>query len=258
MNHLSLFIAHLAHSSPSKISNALSALHHWHDLHSQPWHGSDPFVLKICHAAAKSLPPPSSLSSRPPVLVDHLLALHRDLDFNNTFDSSVFAIATCAFWGVCHLGEITVPSLTSFDSSIHVTRNCGLQFSPSPPQPSCLASFHLPWTKSTRSAGADISLTAVSGPTCLITALHHHLLSNSILPPYAHLFAFKTCDGFLSMTKKSFLNWCSEIFSSAGLLSIHGHSFCIGGVTEHLHCGLSVDLLKIQGCWKSDVFQCYI
>jgi hypothetical protein len=256
-NHLSLFIAHLSRTSPSKIANALSALHHWHDLNGQQWHGTDPFVLKIRHAAVSHLPPPSSLSTRYPVLPQHLVALRENLDFDNTFDSAVFAVATCAFWGVCRLGEITVPSISAFDSSYHVTRCCGLVFSHGASNPQS-AKFRLPWTKTEKSSGAFISLTAISGPSCPIIALQHHLLSNSDLPSSAHLFAYKTSTGFLPMVKKTFLDRCSDIFRSVGLLPIHGHSFRIGGATEHLRRGLSVDLLKIQGRWKSDAFQRYI
>jgi hypothetical protein len=60
------------------------------------------------------------------------------------------------------------------------------------------------------------------------------------------------------MVKKSFLDRCSDVFRSVGLASIHGHSFRIGGATEHLRRGLSVNLLKIQGRWKSDAFERYI
>jgi hypothetical protein len=240
------------------MANALSALHHWHDLNGQQWHGSDPFVHKIRRAAVTCLPPSSSLSMRTPVIPQHLIALRENLDFTNTFDSAVFAVATCAFWGVCRLGEITVPSISAFDPAIHVTRSCDLSFSPRGSSNPQSAKFRLPWTKTERSSGAIVSLTAIPGPSCPIVALQHHLLSNSDLPSSAPFFAFKTSTGFLPMVKKSFLDRCSDIFCSVGLAAIHGHSFRIGGATEHLRRGLSVELLKIQGRWKSDAFQRYI
>jgi hypothetical protein len=256
-NHLSLFIAYLSRTAPSRIPNTLSALHHWHDLNGQQWCGNDPFVLKIRHSALAHLPPPTSLSTRPPVLPQHLIALRENLDFNNTFDSAVFVVATCAFWGVCRLGELTVPSISAFDPSIHVTRNCNLSFSDTSSYPRS-AKFSLPWTKTEKSSGTTVSITAIPGPLCPVVALRHHLLSNSDLPPSAHFFAYKTSKGFLPMVKKSFLDRCTNIFRSAGLATVHGHSFRIGGATEHLRRGLPVDLLKIQGRWKSDAFQRYL
>jgi hypothetical protein len=186
-----------------------------------------------------SIPPPLPTSSQAPVLLQHLLALQNNLDFNNTFDSAVFAVATCAFWGVCHLGEITVPSISSFDLAVTCTGSL-LSFPPNSLTPHSIT-FHIPWSKTTRSAGADISITALLNLSCPVVALHHHLLSNSDLLPSAHLFTFKTPDGLHHMVKKAFTDCCSSIFLSADLPVVHGHSFRIGGATEHLHQGLSVD-----------------
>ena len=60
------------------------------------------------------------------------------------------------------------------------------------------------------------------------------------------------------MTKAAFNDRCADIFSRSGLPAIYGHSFRIGGATEHLRRGLSIDLLKIQGRWKSDAFERYL
>ena len=257
-NNLSLFLASLSRTSVSKIGNAMSALHHWHDINGQVWHGDHPFVQKIRHAAVASVPPPILRPTRPPVLPQHLVALRNSLNFNDTFDSAVFAVATCAFWGVCHLGEITVPSVAAFAPEQHVTHACGAVFSSHGYQHVRSVKFHVPWTKTEKFRGADISLTAISGPSCPVLALEHHLLSNAGLPPSAHFFAYKTPAGHLPMVKAAFMDRCTEIFTAAGLPPIQGHSFRIGGATEHLRRGLSVDLLKIQGRWKSDAFQRYM
>jgi hypothetical protein len=236
----------------------MSALHHWHDINGQTWHGSEHFPLKVCHAATSSLPSSSTLPPRPPVLPAHLLALWHNLDFNDTFDSAVSAVATCAFWGVCHLGEITVPSIASFNATIHVTQTPGVTFLTSGPTATHSAKFHVPWTKTTKFLGADICITAISNDSCPVLAMEHHLLSNMGLPPSSHLFAYRTASGCLPMMKKAFTERCAEVFMHAGLPAIYGHSFQIGGATEHLQQGLSIDLLKIQGHWKSDAFEHYL
>ncbi|KAF9515389.1 hypothetical protein BS47DRAFT_1255538, partial [Hydnum rufescens UP504] len=258
---LAFFLASISTSSTSKINNAMSTLHHWHEINGQIWHGNDPFLLKVCHAATSSLPSSPSLPPRPPVFPVHLFALQNHLDFNNTFDSAVFAVATCAFWGVCHLGELTVPSVTSFDATIHVSWAPGVMFLGSGPSPTCSAKFHVPWTKTTKFLGADICITVISHGSSPVLAMEHHLLSNRGLHgllPLAHLFAYRTASGCLPMTKMAFNAWCTEVFMHAGFPAVYGHSLWIGGATEHLWQGLSIHLLKIQGCWKSDAFEHYL
>ena len=183
----------------------MSALHHWHDLNGQVWHGADPFVLKVRWAAMAFVPPPLSQPTRPPVLTQHLDALCHMLNFNDTFNSAVFALATCAFWGVCHLGEITVPGVAALDTRQHVTWASLPVFSSHGNPPIQSTWFHIPWTKTEKFCGADIVLTAIAGPLCPVLALEHHLLSNASLPASAHFLAYQTPTGHLPMAKGTFL-----------------------------------------------------
>jgi hypothetical protein len=117
------------------------------------------------------------------------------------------------------------------------------------------ATFHVPWTKTTREVGADITITGISEPTDPVVALRHHLQANSSVSPEAPLFAFETADGSWSpVTKGWFLERVNGIWSNVGLLNILGHGFRIGGATELLLQGTPPDIVATQGRWKSRAF----
>jgi hypothetical protein len=70
----------------------------------------------------------------------------------------------------------------------------------------------------------------------------NHLKVNASGPSSSHLFSYQTKSGcWISMVKSKFLNRCHTIWSSLGLLRVHGHSFWIGGATELLMLSPQLD-----------------
>jgi hypothetical protein len=256
--HLSLFLAYMSLShSKSVISNTMTALRHWHELHNLKWEGDIPYIRKVRHAAI--LAAPSSVRPpRPPVTTSHLSTLRDGLDFRNSFDSAVFAVACTTFWGVWRLGELTVPSLSSFDPQFHVTRGTRVRREANSEGSPLSVTFHLPWSKTTRLLGADIILTFNSEWTCPGVALEHHLLANSEVPLEHGLFSYMHEGRPKYMVKATFLCRCASIWEAAGLDMVQGHSFRIGGTTEYLRRGLPVDFIMIQGRWTSEAFKLYL
>ena len=89
---------------------------------------------------------------------------------------------------------------------------------------------------------------------CLWTSLGF----NTILPPDAPLFAFKTADGSWSPLKQSwFFNHCNKIWCEEGLSSIKGHGFCIGRTRHLLLIGVDPWIMMVQGHWSSQAFLSY-
>ncbi|KZT10995.1 uncharacterized protein LAESUDRAFT_643395, partial [Laetiporus sulphureus 93-53] len=109
----------------------LADLHFWHTIHGAPWLGGD-MVKTACKAISKAVPAISHRPKRPPVTLEHMHALRNGLDLSNTFDVAVYACACMAFWSVCHLGEVVVPSATSFDPEQHMSRERQLLIHPLP------------------------------------------------------------------------------------------------------------------------------
>ncbi|KAF8220626.1 hypothetical protein L208DRAFT_1332782, partial [Tricholoma matsutake] len=103
--------------------------------------------------------------------------------------------------------------------------------------------------------GADISVTAHNHVTCPLSALHHHLSANLLVPNSAPLFAFKTADGsWAPMTKLWFIDHCNAVWVAAGFPQMPGHAFRIGGATELLLQGTDPNVMETQGCWLSRAF----
>jgi hypothetical protein len=269
---LSAFSASAAGSvSESALNNWLVRLQYWHIVNGAAWHGSD-MLHHVCRGFSKLVPPSSKRAKHPPVTIEALTTLKLGLDLSNAFNASVWAVASVAFWSCCRrvsllpslcsfihtfirLGELVIPSQNLFNSSKHVSRSVlPIQFS------HLLngmehATFHIPWTKTTAEAGADISVTARNHSTCPLSALKHHLSANTLVPSSAPLFAFETADGsWAPMTKSWFMDCCNAVWVAAGLPQMPGHAFRIGGATELLLQGTDPSVVATQGRWLSRAF----
>jgi len=148
------------------------------------------------------------------------------------------------------LGELTVPSLCAFDQRKHVHRDvvmkrrvCG--------NGAKHVTFRIPWTKTTNFSGASVTATCNREITSAVTALDHHLQANEKVPGNTPLFAFETTSGWSPMTKDFFMRRCNQVWSAAGLESLLGHCFRIGGTTELLLRGVAPDIVQAQGHWVS-------
>lgn len=118
---LATFLASLEGSvSESSIDGCLSGLQAWHTLNNAPWHGSLKLVVQVKKGCSKLAPPPKP--PRSPVTLRHMRALQKGLDMFSSFDAAAWAVATCAFWGCCRLGELTVELDHSVDPRMSVVR----------------------------------------------------------------------------------------------------------------------------------------
>lgn len=171
---LAAFIAdHSGSCSGSCVKNWLSGIKAWHDFHGAPWHGDNRMVHLACSTASKEGTSFSRLK-RHPITKSHLIAIHSRIDQHNATHIAFWALALSTFWGCRRLGELTIPSLSSFDSKMHVTRSTNVTFKMKGSSPSSI-SFCIPWTKSTREKGGEVILTTHSDILCPVTALLLHL-----------------------------------------------------------------------------------
>jgi hypothetical protein len=119
-------------------------------------------------------------------------------------------------------------------------------------------SFHIPWTKTTKEAGAQVILTGRDDILCPCTAIQNHLNINHNVPGLASLFAYQTTDGnWEHMSKHRFMSFCVDIWSKAGLAHVKGHSFRIGGAVELLLAGVPPEIVAATGGWTSLAFLLY-
>ncbi|KAG0694632.1 DNA breaking-rejoining enzyme [Suillus ampliporus] len=248
----------------STAQNWLAGIHFWHTLHGAQWNGHS--TLKSATSGlAKLVPASSKRPRRPPVTLEHMHALLRNLDLMNTFDVSVFAVATVAFWSCCRLGELVIDSVNSFNPSWHVTRSAPLHCcTTSTSIPFIILS--IPWSKTTHGDGDNITISHIDDPSSPVATINHHLAANMSVPENAPFFAFETASGGWSPMCRSWLvNRCNEIWTITGLPTLSGHCFRIGGAdlhqtnsaTELLLRGTPPDIVAMQGRWKSRAFLDY-
>ena len=120
------------------------------------------------------------------------------------------------------------------------------------------ASFHIPWTKTTKEAGAQVILAGRDDMLCPCTAIQNHLNINHSIPSSASFFAYQTTDGHWEhMSKHKFMSFCVDIWSKAGLAHVKGHSVRIGGAVELLLAGVPPKIVAVTGGWTSLAFLLY-
>jgi hypothetical protein len=269
------FIASYAGKRSTECINGwLAGLKFWHTFQGAPWLGG-PMLCSVKKGVAKLVPDESHQDKSEPVTLKHLHCLLRNLDLSNSKDAAVFSASTAAFHGICRYcrplylcfifplrvlfrwSELCVPSCRLFDPSKHVSNSTCINFGITP-SGVCHANFHIPWSKTEGPRGATIVLTDLDDPTSPIPALHHHLSANAKVPAGAPLFAFEMDDGgWEALTKSNWLQRCNTIWTAAGLPSLKGHGFRIGGCTELLLRGTNPDIVCMQGRWKSRAFLAY-
>ncbi|KAJ3710039.1 hypothetical protein C8R42DRAFT_649027 [Lentinula raphanica] len=117
--------------------------------------------------------------------------------------------------------------------------------------------LHLPKTKTQQVRGEKVVVTPNRMEVDPVRALRKHLEANK-LGPGDPLFAFRNKDGGLDVLLRSaFLRTCNETWSTHGIPRITGHCFRIGGTTHYLLAGISPDVVKTLGRWRSDAFLRY-
>ena len=263
--------------SGKTIKSWLSGLRAWHLTNHAPWYGDDKWVQMARISANKE----GSRHKRPlraPVSIEHLLALRRALKLSDHFHAAIWAVALVTFFGCRRLGETTINSSSSFDSSLHVLRSAeyahlclSILFLPltvtkfdfhsvsfnNLRDGSRSACFRIPWTKTTRE-GASVIVTARNDQLCPCTALRNHLETNRDVPGTSSLFAYTTADGHWEhMIKHKFMSFCADVWSAAALAHVLGHSFRIGGAVELLLAGVPPEIVAATGGWTSLAFLLY-
>ncbi|EKM74720.1 hypothetical protein AGABI1DRAFT_132977 [Agaricus bisporus var. burnettii JB137-S8] len=199
----------------------------------------------------------ATFTVHPPVTLQQLHTLRSRIKLDTPFDAAVWATALCSFFGCRRLGETTVPSAASFDPVLHCTRGAECKFSSIPSGPTSL-SIHLPWTKTTRSDGFTVVLTARNDVLCPVAAFLNHLHVNFGAPADASLFAYKNSEGCWShMLKKDFLSSVTSIWNDSGSPQISGHCFRIGGAVSLLLSGVAPEVVAATGGWTSMAFLLY-
>jgi len=200
-------------------------------------------------------PPSSKRKKRQPYTPEFIAKIRLQLNLNNPLNTSMFACLTTCFYTAARVGEFLVPRLEAFNPARHVTRTSlhfehdhnGLE----------VTMLHLPHTKATPLEGEDVFWSHHPGPTNPYEALNNHLQVNSP-PEGSHLFAYRHKDQLLPLTKPAFVKRLASAARQAGLEPLQGHGIRISATLFYLLRGISIEAMKVMGCWSSDAFLQYL
>lgn len=241
--------------SGSTLANYVFGVKAWHVVHGQPWPTDDDQIRAALKGAEARAPPTSRRPKRAPFTKAHIDAILAALDGDVHLDVAVAACLCITFFAVARLGEVTVPSLTAFDPTLHPKRS---NLRTDEDRHGFKATVcHLPSTKASRFQGEDIYWSSQAGPWDPEARLRRHLELNPA-PANAHLFAYRHSDKWRPLTRPAFVSRIREAAKTAQLPTLQEHGIRIGGTLEHLLRGLPFDVVKAIGRWSSDAFAVYL
>ena len=193
---------------------------------------------------------------RPPVTIAALRLVEKSLDINTPFDACVWAIATCAFWGLMRLGEATVKSRGAFNPSVHLTR--GDVHEKRDKNDRRYVRMDLPSAKTAKPGEKQSVWLVPQKQLCPIKAVHN--LSRVVPALESHpFFSWADDSGAVRpMAKPRFLERFNKILLENKADRIYGHSFSIGGASHYLACGVDPEIVRLDGRWRSLSYETYI
>ena len=162
------------------------------------------------------------------------------------------AAATC-FFGFLRMGEVVIPSDSSFDPSVHPTAadvNVDSHASPSYLAIRIKASKTDPFRQ-----GVTIYLGRTNYKLCPVASVLSYLVKRGRTP--GPLFIF---DDGRYLTRDRFVKAVREALDAAGVdaSKYAGHSFRIGAATTAACNGIQDSLIRTMGRWESSAYTLYI
>ncbi|KAF8871226.1 hypothetical protein BD779DRAFT_1410241, partial [Infundibulicybe gibba] len=194
---------------------------------------------------------------RPPFTTHMLSALRSTLDISRPFDACVWAIASCAFWGMMRFGEVSVASRAEFNPSTNITRENAVFGQDSLGKE--YVRLDLPAAKTAQPGEIQqVFITTQREDLCAIQALRNLA---KVVPAGASdpLFSWRDSKGEIRpMVKTKALKRINAIVSAWGWGTTFGHSFRIGGASFYLAQGVTPEIVRLAGRWKSMAYEAYI
>ena len=233
--------------------NYISSIRAWHVKRNFPWLPSPrrALILKAMHMCRPSKDSKPNL--RAPVTPFMLSLLVLEWENGSRKERAALAGALACWFGMMRLGEFFARTPSKCDDARLPAR---FEWRPSSSSRDRSA-IHLPWTKTTFFDGAIVQLTDLNLPFNASRAMQSHLRSSKLKDDDL-LCQFQSSDGDkMTLDKLEFIRMCRAVWEPAGIKDVSGHSFRIGGTDSLLKAGVSTDIVKSMGRWKSDAFLVY-
>ena len=242
----------------STIKTYLSAVRYLQITNDMPEPRADPMPkLKMVETGVRKSQASQQLIKKPrlpitPTILRQIKTLWLPRAYE--FDTIMLWAACClCFFGFFRMGELTVPSDSSYDSSVHLSFGDVAADDPSAPS---ILSIHLKASKTDRfRKGVDVFVGRTEQELCPVSAVLAYMAVRGAKP--GPLFQFK--DG-RPLTRDRLISNVRVALDSLGIVSEHysGHSFRIGAATTAAECGLQDSMIKALGRWESSAYQVYV
>jgi hypothetical protein len=193
---------------------------------------------------------------RPPITLPMLTSLMANLDLKSPFDACIWAMATCAFWGMMRFGEVSVKSRSSFNGATHLKRSD--VFFGHDLDGNLYVKLMLLSAKTAAPGELQSVFMTPHNQLCPIRAL---LNLAAVVPagPNDPLFSWRDSRGSIRpMVKDKAIARINAILIACGWGTSFGHSFRIGGASFFLAKKVDPEIVRLAGRWKSLAYQTYI
>jgi hypothetical protein len=191
-----------------------------------------------------------------PITPAMLLAIKSALDFTNSLDSTVWAVALTMFYGLLRKSNV-LPSLAKAFHPDKQLRLCDITYH------NWGIRLHVRWSKTNQfqSKSLDIPLPRLQHHRlCPVQAIFHAARQTAGADPFGPAFLCVIGGNAKPLTSEQFIVRIRQCLEAAGIPSsnIASHSFRRGGATFGYSIGLSPDAIKLLGDWRSNCYQQYI
>ncbi|MEW8545902.1 MAG: hypothetical protein AB2693_20460, partial [Candidatus Thiodiazotropha sp.] len=192
-----------------------------------------------------------------PITPDILRQVFVALDLHCAFDRTFWAACLVGFFSFFRKSSLLVPSHLLFDPRRNLCAN-DVQFSLDG------AVLAVRWSKVIQFQERTLHIPLPKIPTsplCPSTALLRLTLENPKCTSPTPLFCYTWMGASnVPLTQKQFTDKLQVCLTHIGLDSskYSGHSLRRGGASYALKCGLPIDLIKIQGDWRSNACERYL
>lgn len=194
---------------------------------------------------------------RPPVTLPLLRLLKTELILSDPFDACIWAMASCAFWGLMRFGEVSHPQSRKFDGQRHLKRRDATIDIDQNGTP--YARLLLPSAKTAKPGETQpVFIASQEKELCALEALHNLF---TVVPAQSEdpLFSWMDKQGRVRpMAKQAALKRINGIAQQVGLGTTFGHSFRIGGASYFLAKKVEPEIVRLAGRWKSLAYEVYI
>ena len=191
-----------------------------------------------------------------PITLDILRTMFIQLNLSCSFDRVFWAACLVAFYSFFRKSNLLIPSIEGFDPSKHLCAS-DVKFTPEG------VVLSVRWSKviQFRERTLQIPLPRIQNSAfCPSNAILGMMLECPNPTDPVPLFRYMDNSSCVPLTQMIFSKRLHEVLTLAGFPTdrYSNHSFRRGGASFGLNCGLPVDLIKLQGDWRSNACERYL